>query len=65
MYDLPLLVFLIIDFVCYGCHVFTMLTVKISGIAIDTIRNVDYKCIIHNISKSEAINLLEDSVLEI
>ena len=38
--------------------------VNISDIAIMTITNVDYCCIIHNISKSEAINLLKNSVLE-
>ena len=27
-------------------------------------KNVDYRCIIHNISKSEATKLLENSVLE-
>ena len=32
------------------------------GIAIITVKNVDYRCIIHNISKSGAINLLENSV---
>ena len=52
------------DSVCNGCHVFTMLSVNISNIAIITIKNVDYHCIIHNINKSEAINLLEKSVLE-
>ena len=41
-----------------------MLCVNISNIAIMTIKTVDYRCIIHNISKSEAINLLENSVLE-
>ena len=41
-----------------------MLSVNESNIAIITIRNVDYHCIIHNISKSEAINLLKNSVLE-
>ena len=46
------------------CHVFTMLCVNISDIAIITIENVDYHCIIHNITKSEAVNLLENSVLE-
>ena len=51
------------DFICNGCHVFTMLSVNISNIAIITIKNVDYCCIIHN-SKSKAINLLENSVLE-
>ena len=33
-------------------------------IAIITTKNVDYCCTIYNISKSEAINLLENSVLE-
>ena len=52
------------DSVCNGCHGLTMLSVNESNIAIITIRNVDYHCIIHNISKSEAINLLKNSVLE-
>ena len=41
-----------------------MLSVNVSNIAVGTVKNVDYRCIIHNISKSEAINLLKDSVLE-
>ena len=41
-----------------------MLCLDISNVAIITIKNIDYRCIIHNISKSEAINLLENSVLE-
>ena len=36
----------------------------ISNITIINAKNVDYCCIIHNISKSEATNLLESSVLE-
>ena len=47
------------DFVCNGSHDLTMLSVNICDIAIITIKNVDYRCIIHNISKSEAINLLK------
>ena len=39
-----------------------MTCLNISDITI--IKNVDYRCIIHNISKSEAINLLESAVLE-
>ena len=42
------------DYVCNGCHDLTMLSVNISDIVIITIKNVDYYCIIHNISKSEA-----------
>ena len=50
--------------ICNGCHDLKMLSVNISDIVIITIKNVEYRCIIHNISKSEAINLLESSVLE-
>ena len=41
-----------------------MLSANISDIAIITIRNVDCHCIICNISKSKAINLLENFMLE-
>ena len=41
-----------------------MLSVNISDIAIITVKNVDYRCIIYNISKSEAITLLKNYVLE-
>ena len=46
------------------CHDLTMLGDNIGDIAIIIIKNIDYHCIIHNISRSEAINLLENSVLE-
>ena len=52
------------DFVCNGCHDLTMLSVNISDNVIITIKNDDYRSIIHNISESVAINLLESSVLE-
>ena len=38
-----------------------MLSVTISDITVITIKNVDYYCIIHNITKYEANNLLEES----
>ena len=41
-----------------------MLHLNISDIAIITVKNGDYRCIIHSITKSEAINLLENYVLE-
>ena len=44
------------DSVCNGCEDLKMLNVNISKIAIITVKNVDYRCIIENISKSEAIN---------
>ena len=42
----------------------TMLSVNINHIAIITVKNIEYCCIIHKISKSEAINLLKNSDLE-
>ena len=47
-----------------SCHDLTMLSVDISDIAITTVKDVDYCCIIHNISISEAINLLKNSLLD-
>ena len=52
------------DSVSNGYHDLTMLSVNIIDITIITIENFDYYCIIHSISKSEAINLLKKSVLE-
>ena len=52
------------DAVRNGCHDLTILCPNLSDIAVISVKNVDYHCIIHNISKSEAINLLENSVLE-
>ena len=52
------------DYVRNGCHDLIMLCLNISNIAIVTVKGVDYHCIIHDISKSEAIRLLENSVLD-
>ena len=41
-----------------------MLNFNINNFAIITVKNVDYRCIILNISKSEAIKSLECSMLE-
>ena len=42
----------------------TILCLNISDIPIITIKDIDHRCIIQNISKPKAINLLENSVLE-
>ena len=52
------------DSVCNGCHDLTMLSDNVSDIAVITIKSLDYRCIIHSSSKSKAINLLENSLLE-
>ena len=68
MHDLQLLVynhgFELQDSVCNGCYDLTMLSVNTSDIAIITVKNVDFCCIIHNISKPEAINLLKNFLHE-
>ena len=52
------------DSVCNGCHDLTVLCLNISDIAIIIIKNVDYRRIIQNISKSEVINSLKNFVFE-
>ena len=52
------------DSICNGCHDLSTLSFNISDIAIIAVKNVYYCCIINNISKSEAINFLENAVLE-
>ena len=52
------------DYVYNGFHDLTMPCLNISDIIIVTVKNVDYRCIIHNIIISEPIDLLKNSVLE-
>ena len=41
--------------ICYFCcHDLTMLSVNINNFAIITVKNVDYRCVIHDIIKYEA-----------
>ena len=42
-----------------------MLSVNVSDTVIISVKEVGYHCIIYGISKSEAISLLENSLLEI
>ena len=43
------------DFVCNVCHDLTMLRLNISDNVIIIVKMVDYRCIIHDISKPETI----------
>ena len=52
------------NYICNGCQDLTMLCLNLSGIAIITVKSVDHCCIIHDISKSDAIHLSDDSVLD-
>ena len=52
------------DFVCNGYHDLTTLCLNIIDIAIITVKGDVYCCVIHDISKSEEIHLLENFVLD-
>ena len=46
--------------VCNRCHNLLMMSMNLSDIAIFNIKSIDYCCFISGISKSEAINLLQN-----
>ena len=52
------------DTACNGCHDLMMLNVNICDITIVTVKDIDYRCAIHEISKYESIQLLENSILD-
>ena len=52
------------DSVCNGCHDLTILCFNLSDITIITVKNVDYCCIFYDFSKSKAIHLFKNSVLD-
>ena len=43
--------------VCSGCHDVLKISVNLKNIAILGIRGFDYRCIINEISRSDAVNL--------
>ena len=50
--------------ICNGCHDALMMSMKLSDIAILNIQGADYCCNINRISKSEAVNLLQNGDLD-
>ena len=46
--------------VCNRCHDLLMISMNLSDIAILNIKSADYCCIVGGISKSEAINLMQN-----
>ena len=49
--------------VCNECHDVLMMSINLIDIAILNIHGVDYRCIIHGISKIEAMGLLRNANL--
>ena len=45
--------------ICNGCHDLLMMSMNLSNIAILNIKSAGYCCIISEISKNEAINLMQ------
>ena len=52
------------DSVCNGFDDLAKLRLNLNDIAIIIVKAVDYRCLIHDISKSAAIHLLKNSVLD-
>ena len=49
--------------VCNRCHVFLMMSINLSDIAILNIKGSNYRCIISLISKNDVIKLLQNADL--
>ena len=50
--------------VCNGCHAVSMMAYELKNFAILNAKGVDYRCNLWCISKHDAINRLNNSVLE-
>ena len=69
MHALSLLVFKDVGFnfephVCNKCHDILMIAYELRNIAIFNVNGVDFRCILWDISRNEAVNRLNNSVLE-
>ena len=52
------------SYVCSKCHDVLMTAYELKNIAILSVRGVDFRCILWGISRDEAVNRLNNSVLE-
>ena len=50
--------------ICNKCHDVLMAAYKLKNIATLNVKCVDHKCILWGISRNEAVNILNNSVLE-
>ena len=50
-------------YVCNGCDNISMMVYDLENIAILNVKYVDYRCVLWNITKNDAINRLNDSKL--
>ena len=52
-------------YACNGCHDFSMIVQKLDDFVILRVKGVDYRCCVVNMSKKDAIMLLNNSVRDI
>ena len=50
-------------YVCNGCHDFSMIVQNLDDFVILRVKGVDYRCCVVNVSKNDAVSLLNNSVL--
>ena len=51
-------------YVCNQCHDLSVVVYDLNDFMILNIKGIDYRCYVFNMSKSDAINLLNDSVFD-
>ena len=51
-------------YVCNGCHAVWMMAYKLKNTAILNAKDVDYRCVLLGISKNDAVDMLNNSMLE-
>ena len=51
-------------YVCNGCHYLSVMAYELKNIAIQNVKGVDNRCALWNMTKSDAVNLLNNSVLD-
>ena len=50
--------------VCNGCHDISMMAYELENIAILDVKDVDYRCVLWNKIRNDAINMLGNSKLD-
>ena len=50
--------------VCNKCHDISMMAYELESIAILNIKGVDYRCLLWNMTKNDAIEFLNNSLLD-
>ena len=51
-------------YVCNGCHAVSVMAYELKNIAILNAKGLDYRCILWGIRKNDAVDRLNNSVLE-